>query len=170
MSYVSRWLRPCNGARHVKSTFASPRQAQSLQPVMRHRPACLPWRWLATMDSSAIVQGGCITTYQDTNRDNHTPHPPTCTTPADSNTTRDSVSTITRPFIAPPEQTPTSAFRPNHGPTYAARWSPRRRAVRTVQARAPGSVAISWVLTTARCADNLKVNPPLERVRSCSAS
>ena len=168
MSYVSRWLRPCNGAPHVKSTVASPRQAQSLQPVMRHRPACLPWRWLATMHSSAIVQGGCITTYQDTDRDNHTP-PPTCTTPADSNTTRDSASIITRPFIAPPEQTPTSASRPNHGPTYAARWSPRRRAVRTVQACASGLVATPCRIYTTRYTDRLKVNPPWERVRSCSA-
>ena len=166
MGYVSRWLRPVPA--HVKSTLdrCVTARAKLGQAVHPGGLACLPGG--PAMDS-AIVQGGCITTYQDTNRDNHTPHPPTCTTPADSNTTRDSVSTITRPFIAPPEQTPTSAFRPNHGPTYAARWSPRRRAVRTVQARAPGSVAISWVLTTARCADNLKVNPPLERVRSCSA-
>ena len=94
---------------------------------------------------------------------------PTCTTFAKSTTTRDLTSIITHAFLASTEQTPTSASRPNHGPTYAARWSPRRRAVRTVQARTPGLVATFCWVFTARYTDKSKVNPLWERVRSCSA-
>ena len=94
---------------------------------------------------------------------------PTCTTLARFITTRDLTSIIIYAFLASTKQTPTSASRPNHGPTYAARWSPRRRAVRTVQARTPGLVAIPCRIYTARYTDRLKVNPLWERVRSCSA-
>ena len=94
---------------------------------------------------------------------------PTCTTPADFTTTCDLTPIIIHAFLDPTEQTPTSASRPNHGPTYAARWSPRRRAVRTVQACASGLVATPCRIYTTRYTDRLKVNPPWERVRSCSA-
>lgn len=66
---------------------------------------------------------------------------PACTTPADFTTTRDLTSIIIHAFLASTEQTPTSASRSNHGPTHATRWSPRRRAVRTVQARTSWLVA-----------------------------
>jgi hypothetical protein len=36
--------------------------------------ACLPW-WPAMVDSAIVRQGGCITTYQDSDHDNHPPQP-----------------------------------------------------------------------------------------------
>ena len=73
MCYVSRWLRPAPA--HVKSTGSRDRCVTV--PSLRsggssRRLACLPDG--PAMDS-AIVQGGCITTYQHIDRDNHTSQP-----------------------------------------------------------------------------------------------
>jgi hypothetical protein len=81
MRYVSRWLRPVTA--HVKSPkgpVASLRPPPSLvrRIIPDWRLACLPW-WPAMVDS-AIVQGGCITTYQHTDHDNHPPQPYLCNT------------------------------------------------------------------------------------------
>jgi hypothetical protein len=72
MSYVSRWLRPAPA--HVKSTKdrCVTARAKLGQAVHPGGLACLPGG--PAMDS-AIVQGGCITTYQHTNHDNHTSQP-----------------------------------------------------------------------------------------------
>jgi hypothetical protein len=72
----------CNGAREVdkgtRCVTASLCQAEVRRIIPDWRLACLPW-WPAMVDS-AIVQGGCITTYQHTDHDNHLPQPYLCNT------------------------------------------------------------------------------------------
>lgn len=135
----------CNGAREVaQRTVASPCQARSGGGSSRTGGrqaglllALVAWRWWTAQSfKAAALLHTDIPTTTTTLRN------PTCTTPADCTDTRDSTPIIIHAFLVSTEQTPTSASRPNHGPTYAARWSPRRRAVCTVQACASGLVAI----------------------------
>lgn len=141
MRYVSRWLRPVTA--HVKSTKEPLRHRAKRGQAADHPEleagllALVAWRWWTAQSfKAAALLHTDIPTATTTLRN------PTCTTPADCTTTRDSTPIIIPAFLASTEQTPTSASRPNHGPTHAARWSSRRRAVRTVQARASGLVAI----------------------------
>lgn len=74
----------------------------------------------------------------DTNHTTNTPY--AATPPSDRNHTIDLSLISTRALVATTQITPISTSRPNHGPTHAARWSPGRRAFRTVQACSAGSV------------------------------
>jgi hypothetical protein len=130
----------------------TPRQRSADQAGTCSGLAALPWRclrWAAQSPASRLL-------HYYPRRPYHRHHSTTPTTSSACNHSRKSDPIIYRAPSTPTEQTPTSASRPDHGPTYAARWSPRRRAVRTVQAGASGLVATSYRSYIGSCTDGLQ--------------
>jgi hypothetical protein len=130
----------------------TPRQRSADQAGTCSGLAALPWRclrWAAQSPASRLLHYYPRQPY-------HRHYSTTPTTSAACNHLRKLDPITKRASSTPTEQTPTSASRPDHGPTYAARWSPRRRAIRTVQACASGSVAISYRSSGRRYTDGLE--------------